>query len=598
MKKRISPALVTALVMFAVTIAAAAFYLVDRYMPNNKEADLAEYLHLANEEDVGLVVDGEVSEQPAKRLQGELYLPCDAVREMVDPGLYYDAADHLLILTKPTEVETVPADGTDAAFCLKNEVPYVSAAFVRDYCMADMRVYGTELPSGGSSDATVGDSTGKEAEDSVDANAGGSVGENAENATQEKLPYVSFRTADAYMEAAVETDEAVLREEGSIKAPVLAKLSKGEKVRVLSEKAEDGFWKVVAESGLSGYVENGTLSEQKEVRRELPNAREYTHHLKEGKVVLAFHQVTDQASNDALPSYIKEVVGVTDLAPTWFFLDSEEGAVTSLADAKYVKRAHKKGLGVYAVFNDFDGTVRSGRATADALSSFTRRQKMIQTVTDSVLSVDADGICLDFENVTPLSAPDYIEFLRELSAICRKEGLVLSVCNYPPTYTKYYDRKRQAEVVDYIICMCYDEHTKGSAKAGSVASLPFVESGIAETLQEVPAEQLIAALPFYTRIWESRDGVVTDCKTAGMANAAAYVEERGLTLTRDEAAGQDYAVLKEGTNATEVWLENGYSLGEKLGLAGKYDLGGVAVWKLGFETADIWTLFLEYLEGK
>ncbi|MGX8704166.1 MAG: hypothetical protein ACSW8H_06935, partial [bacterium] len=151
MKKRISPALVTALVMFGVAIAAAAFYLVDRYMPNNKEADLAEYLHLANEEDVGLVVDGEVSEQPAKRLQGELYLPCDAVREMVDPGLYYDATDHLLILTKPTEVETVPADGTDSAFCLKNEVPYVSAAFVRDYCMADMRVYGTELASSGSS---------------------------------------------------------------------------------------------------------------------------------------------------------------------------------------------------------------------------------------------------------------------------------------------------------------------------------------------------------------------------------------------------------------------------------------------------------------
>ena len=118
---------------------------------------------------------------------------------------------------------------------------------------------------------------------------------------------------------------------------------------------------------------------------------------------------------------------------------------------------------------------------------------------DAILDVNADGICLDIEKISDECAPYFLEFVREMSAECRKNDLYLSVCDYVPRYTKSLNRKEQARVCDYVICMCYDEHINGSEEAGSVASLPFVESGIRDTLLEVPAEQTVIAIPFFTR---------------------------------------------------------------------------------------------------
>ena len=554
MKKKRNPALIAALLFFAAAIGAAAFYTIARNLPNSRKADLAAYYHIKEAGEAGLVCDGMVSEHPARVLDGQLYLPAAFLRERPALGLYYDAAEHLLIRTCPEEVLTFPADGTDESFLLKNEVPYVSLAFVEANCPAE---------------ATV----------TADFNG--------------DPESVSLRTEARFEEADVLAGGAVLRTDAGIRHPVLAELPEGTKVRVLADiNAEEG-WTAVQSGGYSGFVKTEELSKSRETEEKLPNAQEFSHLLSEDRISLAFHQVTDQASNDALPEYIREVSGVTDLAPTWFFLESGEGEVSSLADGRYVRRAAEKKLGVWAVFNDFDGKA-GGRATGEALSGYSRREKMIRTVVEGVLEAGADGICIDFENVTASCAADFIEFIRELSASCRREKLVLSVCNYTPLFTKYYNRGQQAKAADYIICMCYDEHTKNSARAGSVASMAFVREGIDATLAEVPKEQVIAAFPFYTRIWETKDDVILDCRAAGMAGAASFVEENGLAVTRDEAVGQDYAVKEEGGKKTEIWLENRYSLERKLAAAEDAGLAGVAVWKLGFETADIWELFSAY----
>lgn len=554
MKKKRNPALIAALLLFAAAIGTAVFYVVVLKLPNSKKADLNEYYHLKEDGEIGLVCDGRVSESPARVLEGKLYLPCEFFKENPELGLFYDATEHLLILTRPEEVATVPADGTDEAFHLKNEIPYVALEFVRENCPVEA---------------------------SVEADFDG------------EPESISLRTKTHYQEATVGENAAVLRTGPGIKNPILAEIPAGTTVRLPeSGDAEEG-WTAAMLGGYSGFLETKELSELRQVEEEVPNAVEFTHLLSKKKKSVAFHQVTDQASNEALPEYIQSIAGVTELAPTWFFLDSAEGEVSSLADAAYTETAAKKKLGVWAVFNDFDGQV-NGRATGEALSGYSRREKMIRTVVEGTLAAGGSGICIDFENVTSSCAEDFIEFLRELSASCRREGLVLSVCNYTPMFTKYYNRKQQAEVVDYIICMCYDEHTKNSANAGSTASLPFVQKGIEDTLLEVPKEQLIAALPFYTRIWETRDGEVTECRSAGMASAAAFAEENGLSVTRDETAGQDYAVKEEGSLKTEIWLENAYSLGRKLEAVKDAELAGVAMWKLGFEKEDVWVLFTAY----
>ena len=98
----------------------------------------------------------------------------------------------------------------------------------------------------------------------------------------------------------------------------------------------------------------------------------------------------------------------------------------------------------------------------------------------------------------------------------------------PAVYSAFYNRKEQGTVADYVIVMGYDEHYAGG-EAGPVASLPYVEKGIADTLKEVPKEKVINSVPFYTRIWTEKDGKTTS-KAYGIRDAKNWIKENNIEL--------------------------------------------------------------------
>ena len=55
-----------------------------------------------------------------------------------------------------------------------------------------------------------------------------------------------------------------------------------------------------------------------------------------------------------------------------------------------------------------------------------------------------------------------------------------------------------------------------------------------------------------------------------------------------EELGQYYGELKTEEGTKKVWMEEERSIGLKMDLIRKYDLAGVACWKLGFEPAELW----------
>ena len=134
--------------------------------------------------------------------------------------------------------------------------------------------------------------------------------------------------------------------------------------------------------------------------------------------------------------------------------------------------------------------------------------------------------------------------------LCRVNNLVLSVDNYVPKgYNTHYHREEQGVMADYVIIMGYDEHFAGSYEAGSVASYNYVKEGIEETLRDVPADKVINAVPFYTRLWnetpktdeERAEDQGTEAasysmkvtsEALGMEEAAQRVSEAGAELCR------------------------------------------------------------------
>ena len=143
--------------------------------------------------------------------------------------------------------------------------------------------------------------------------------------------------------------------------------------------------------------------------------------------------------------------------------------------------------------------------------------------------------------------------------------------------------------------MGYDEHYVGSTEAGSVASLPWVEKGVQDTLAEVPAERTILAIPFYTRLWKTTGGALTS-EAIGMDQAQQVITENNVQTVWDGSVGQNYGTYETQDSTYEIWLEDAQSIAEKVKLIPKYELAGVAQGKLGFENSSIWQVISENLQ--
>ena len=558
-RQKQDPVRIVLLLAAAVALIGIISFAAGRFIPTSSKRDPKEYFGIEGRDEVGVVVNGHVFETPGITLNEEIYLPIDEVSKYLNPGFFYSENENMFIITTP--VEKIAVSVADSAeqnlFVSRDGKNYISYNYLYQYTDMD-------------GDVVLGDTD-----------------------------RIVIRTVFDYDMRTV-GEKAVVRERPTIRGLVLEKPEAGTQVSILEADGsmDVGAWtRVTTPTGYTGYIENKYLEgdmihvTEDRVRPELI----YTHILREDKINMVFHQTDNQASNNMLAQSLEGVSGVNVIAPTWFYLESPEGDMSSVASDTYVATAHSRGLSVWTVANDFDGAVNSSKDTFSALSTYAGRSKIIDTIVSETVRVGADGINIDFEKVNADCAPYFQEFIRELSVSCRTQGLVLSIDAYVPTYTKYIGRAELARTADYIVCMCYDEHTSGSETAGSVSSLPFVQKGIRDTLKEVPPEQTVIALPFFTRLWKVNENAAPTSSAMGMGEAAAWLSENAANVVWDEETGQNYAEAKGVDGTSKIWIEDAQSISEKMKEVMAAGCAGVAEWKLGLETQDIWQVISDHL---
>lgn len=560
--KKIIPVLIAIVLIIVVAVAGFGAKLLNKYSYSKERADLTEYFGITDSDDVAVILQDEQIEEYAKLWDGVCYFDLATVHKYFNDRFYEDKKEGLLLYTLPDAVVStligstsvsLGGDGSNRDYVIaryEGETLYIAADFVKEYTNFSYDLY-------------------------TNPN------------------HMQVYTQWNERQVATIARDTQVRYQGGIKSDILTDVSKGDKVVVLEQM--ETWAKVKTQDAFIGYVENKRLDElMTEEPVPVTDYAEpvYESNTRDYKINLAWHAVSGVAGNDTLGALMENTKSINVISPTWFALSDNQGNFTSFASQDYVDKAHNMGLEVWGLVDNF---TNEGVNVYEVLAGTSTRTYLIDGLVNAALEYNLDGINIDFENIGLDAGEPFIQFIRELSIPCREHGIVLSVDNYVPmAHTDYYDREEQGVVADYVIIMGYDEHYKGSQEAGSVASIDFVEQGIANTVAQVPAHKVINAIPFYTRIWETK-GTTVDSQAVGMEMAQQYVEEHGITTRWDETTCQNYGEYQSGDSYYQIWLEDADSIRVKLNIMEKYEIAGVAEWKLGFETASIWDVIEEYV---
>lgn len=347
----------------------------------------------------------------------------------------------------------------------------------------------------------------------------------------------------------------------------------------------EGYVELLSKEGNLLYVKEKALINTEIVEHEL-SFMTLRREAFSGPVSLAFEGIYSLEENFAkTPSENND--GFNVLAPTWFDLNVQ-GIVINHADRHYVDQAHENGDKVWAVFtNDFNPDW-----TNELLTSREYRNKAIGQMLFYVAYYNLDGINLDFENMYLANKDGLTQFVRECYDVFNAYNVTMSIDVTRPggsdMWSKVYDRQALQAYVDYVVLMAYDEHWGSSPIAGSVASMPWTEASITMSLEEIPNEKLILAMPLFMRAWVTNGDRALSSTAETMTSIDRYLENIDYTVVYDEASGQNYAEFSKNNQAIKVWFEDELSIDKRLTLYEKYDLPGVAVWRKGYEKDWVW----------
>ncbi|MFT4416018.1 glycosyl hydrolase family 18 protein [Fredinandcohnia humi] len=513
-----------------------------------------------------IVTNSEIYKEDALIEDGIVYFPLSYIQETIDDSIIIDESSKSIILTTRDKVYQMPSESLTyfvneephqlefPIYKIENDIPYISIdpfqglyqieyEFISETGITVVRINGETIQT-------------------------------------------------AFVKGEQKESHLFLRSEPTLTSPYAEGLEAEDLVYI--EDEQEDYYYVRKENGIAGYVKKNILKGKETSKLEIAKIQENSTPIQVPSMPV---NLTWEAVYTKNPdtSKIPEMPGVNVVSPTWFSLKNKEGDIENLGSTAYINWAKAKNYQVWGLFsNDFDPD-----KTHEAFKDFETRKKMIRQLLEYSGMYQLDGINLDIENVYEEDGPLVTQFVKEATPFFHEAGLVVSMdvtfISSSGNWSKFYEREKLAEVVDYMIVMAYDEHWGTSPVAGSVASLPWVEGNLQDILELVPNDKLILGVPLYTRLWKEADtaggNIEVSSKAYSMEAIQEWIKARNLVPVLDEASGQNYVEYRDENEKTtyKVWLEDELSIKKRIQLIHNYDLAGVASWSRFFADETAWT---------
>ena len=526
-------------IFILLALAAGLFFFVEN-RGNNKQSDMYEGLSFLYEDKL---VD---KKDYYRQEDGQLYISYDFIKENIDKNINFNESENKVYINNSKGSKVLPLDSKEANFSghkiiLRSPVKKIDGrlmlpieSFIYDYNF-DLRY------------------------------------------DKDNKSYVLDNLSISHKIATTTTD-VNLREMSKKRSKLIKKVPKDSQVFLYDQ--ENSYYRVREYNGYAGYVHKDYLDNITEIPPHELNTQA------KKPLNITWDYTYAGHSEDKIAN-IKNIPGVDIIIPTWFSIMNGNGDLIDRGNIDYVNRYRAMGIDVWGYLdNSFDAEI-----TNKALSNENSRKKIIDKTIELCKKYGMKGLNIDFEGFKISDRDLFTTFVKELSEKAKSENIMISVDVTPQISSDVtkepYDRKALAEICDLVVIMAYDQHWSSSEKSGSVAEYPWVEGSINVLFKSIPRDKMILGVPLYSRLWCEKNGKVSS-KAISMDQTNNIIGSKGLKPKWNDECGQFYVEFNEGDALYKIWLEEKNSLALKTSLVNKYKLRGIASWRLGFETFDIW----------
>jgi spore germination protein len=273
------------------------------------------------------------------------------------------------------------------------------------------------------------------------------------------------------------------------------------------------------------------------------------------------------------------------VSPLWYSIGPAGNIENDRSDAKVVAAAKKAHVRVMPLVTNLGSNM---------LTSPGPRAAAVRSLVRIASKPGYGGVYVDFELLPPNAQAGLTAMIEETYYRLHASGKRLGISVFPKvgiigTLPSAYDYSALGRHVDEFQIMTYDSHYSGGTP-GPVAPYPWVEANLLYTLRYVPRRNVFLGVAFYGYDWPSPAG--GNAPTISMAGAYALAKSHGSTIAWDPYAGEGHFTY--GSNV--VWFETPRSIAEKASLARRYAIGGIAIWRLGYESNGAWNTMIKALK--
>ena len=373
----------------------------------------------------------------------------------------------------------------------------------------------------------------------------------------------------------------------------LEKLNSDSKVAIVPNQNEKSEWLLIrTENGILGYVKNEDLTDPA-IERATASEEAY-----ENKKISLVWEYFSEVSSAPQKLQSEKYDGVNVVSPSFFYMDSSN-VKQNVGDkgTEYIKWAKSNNYEVWAMVSNNNDSSEKMNAFSNWINDYKKRKSVINQIVDYVEEYDLDGINIDFENIYLKDKDSLSRFIIELKPQLKNVGATLSVDVTEPdgsdTWSQCFNRNVIGDVADYIVFMAYDQVGTSSKTPGPTAAYYWVEKNINKFInqEEVKASKIILGIPFYSVLWQNRDGNVKG--SAIPQKNIKIPEDAEITWLKDSQ--QNYMEYTQNNTKYSMWIEDAQATSIKLNLIEQYNLAGAAFWEKGYEDESVWSIVKQKL---